>query len=543
MWPVRFPPRREEGTVKPRDYQADCVSRATAALRDHGTSLGVLFTGGGKTNILSWVVGELCKMPGSRALLMAHRRELIDQMAERVHQITGFDVEVEMGERRVRWDQLRKPKVVVATVQSLGSEKRRRKFRGAFDLIITDEAHHAISRSYRKATQPFLDDGAMHFGLTATPDRMDQVGLGNVFADCCFDLSMRWGIENGWLVPVRQKFVDVDGLDYSSVPVVAGDLNQRETARIVEREAVLHQMVYPAMNVANGRQMIVFCVSLQQARRVAEIFNRHQTGSAAFVSGHTDHKERDAIFRDFRSGKIRTLVNVGVATEGFDHPGIEVVALFRATRSRALMEQMIGRGTRTEHGVVDGPDSPAARRAAIAASHKPSLTVLDFLGDAGNHPLVHAADVLAGKAIPKRVADKATKATEEKNAEPDDVLEALMEAEAEDRREQAELAVKRREQIKLKAKYTLRDQNTAEKGGGRPRRVPKHWYYINASVAQKKLLAQRGFDPGSVRTMAQASKLLDGPSPGQSRRLRENGILDTGLTFDEAGKILDGIGV
>lgn len=549
--------------MNPRWYQDDARRKLMAALATNDSALCSLFTGGGKTNVIAWLVEEFCKNPGSRALLLAHRRELIDQMARRVRLLTGFDVEIEMGKLRAREDGFHRAKVVIGTVQSLLSDRRRRKFRTGFDLVITDEAHHATSRSYVRVTEPFLKGGAKHVGFTATPDRADKIALGNVFDVCPFDMTMRDGIEDGWLVPVRQRFVEVKGLDYSSVSKTAGDLNQKQVGEILEFEETMHRMVWPTIETAAGRKTIIFAVRVHQAERIAEIINRWKPGSAASVSGKTPEAERDDIFRRFRDGDIRFLVNVGVATEGFDDPGIEVVALMRPLLSRALVEQMIGRGTRPLPGTVDGPPTADARKKAIAASAKPHLLVLDFLGNAGRHPLVHAADVLAGREMPKTVPDRTLSlsqvSTKDTPAPPDpgesedrrldigdDVLEALAEAEREDRLEREERERREREALRVKARYELHDTDPFRANRSvTPRKIPRHHYYIRPSEKQLEVLRSRGHDVTNVNTMAQAGKLFDLPTPRQRQTLAAHGIVSDKLTFAEAshaiGQIKKGV--
>jgi superfamily II DNA or RNA helicase len=175
---------------------------------------------------------------------------------------------------------------------------------------------------------------------------------------------------------------------------------------------------------------------------LAEIFNRHEGGSANWVCGNTPKEDRRKMFSDFAAKKFRILVNVGVATEGFDDPGIEVVVIARPTKSRSLYAQMIGRGTRTLPGVVDraerdnlftGQWEAKDRLAAIASSAKKSLLVLDFVGNAGRHKLVTTADILGGKHTDDVIEKAAKKAAEA--GKPMNMLDALDAAEEEARKE------------------------------------------------------------------------------------------------------------
>src|SRR5512133_550315 len=150
---------------------------------------------------------------------------------------------------------------------------------------------------------------------------------------------------------------------------------------------------------------------------------------AAWVCGKTEREERRRVLAEFAAGKVQVVCNCGVLTEGFDDPGVEVIIMGRPTKSRSLYSQMVGRSTRPLPGVVDGPETAGARRAAIAASPKPSCLVVDFVGNAGKHKLVTSADILGGKVSEEAVELAVQRAR--KAGGPVNMTEALDEAEAE----------------------------------------------------------------------------------------------------------------
>jgi hypothetical protein len=84
-------------------------------------------------------------------------------------------------------------------------------------------------------------------GVTATPDRHDEEALGQVFDSVAYDYELLDAIHDGWLVPIRQRAVVVDGLDYSSIRTTAGDLNGADLARVMEYEEMLHAVASPAL--------------------------------------------------------------------------------------------------------------------------------------------------------------------------------------------------------------------------------------------------------------------------------------------------------
>ena len=146
---------------------------------------------------------------------------------------------------------------------------------------------------------------------------------------------------------------------------------------------------------------------------MAAAFNSYDGVSADFVTESTSEIQRKTIVDKFKNGELQVLLNCMVFTEGFDAPATAVVANCRPTKSESLYAQIIGRVTRPLPGVVDGPDTPEARRAAIASSEKPFCTVLDFVGNSGKHKLVSVVDVLAGDRIDPLDLEEALKVATE----------------------------------------------------------------------------------------------------------------------------------
>jgi superfamily II DNA or RNA helicase len=157
---------------------------------------------------------------------------------------------------------------------------------------------------------------------------------------------------------------------------------------------------------------------VKHAELLQAAFNAYEA-KVETILGHTDPFERLEIVKRLKEGSTQGLVNCGVATEGFDCPAVAVVAIARPTKSTSLYMQMIGRGTRPLPGVVDGPDTAEARREAIAASAKTVCTVLDFVGNSGNHKLISVADVLAGDDVDARDLEQAIRIAKESHEASD----------------------------------------------------------------------------------------------------------------------------
>ena len=443
-----------------RPFQEDAVEAILNQWRHVDATMAVLPTGTGKTICFA----EVIRRYGKRALVIAHRQELVDQAADKIHRVTGLRCEVEMGERKVTSPHFL-PDVVVTSVQTqtAGGDGggRMGKFDPAdFEVVVLDECHHGVSDTWTRTIDYYKSSGDLKVvGVTATPDRSDKLALGKVFDTVAYEYHIEEAITDGWLVPIKQSMVTINGLDYSDIRTTAGDLNGADLAEVLEQEKNLYGMAATMMRVADGRRCLVFTASVAQAERLSEILNRYDRGSAAWICGKTDKGERREALASFANSDYRYMVNVGCLTEGFDDPGIELVVMGRPTKSRSLYAQCIGRGTRPLEGTVDGWNSAFVRRMQIASSGKPCLEVLDFVGNAGRHKLVSTCDILGGR-YPDEIVKRARKRVEE--GEATDVTEAL-EAELEAKRlEELEAEKKNRAiraRLKVGAKFKMTEVN------------------------------------------------------------------------------------
>lgn len=437
-------------TFNLRPYQDECVTSIMAELREGRRTLAVMPTGTGKTVCFGAVAAE---WQTGRVLVMAHRDELIRQAQDKVGSIVGETPEIEMGDDYAMDRGMLQSHVVVTSVQTMCRERRHSRFTpDDFGLLIIDEAHHAVASTYQKVIDYFSQNENLKIlGVTATPDRADEMALGKIFESVAFQYEISDAIRDGWLVPVEQQFVFVEGLDFSNARTTAGDLNGGDLAAEMEKEKALHGVVMPTMELAGDQQTLIFASSVAHAERMCEIINRHRPHSAEFVSGKTPTDERREMIRRYSRGEFQFLCNCGVATEGFDEPRIGVVAIARPTKSRSLYAQMAGRGTRVLPGVVDGLDDAAQRLAAIRVSSKPSVLILDFVGNSGRHKLCSTADILGGNyddAIVDRARDNAAKksAQGERADMTQELFDAKQQIEEEGRRRRSAITAQARYQ-------------------------------------------------------------------------------------------------
>jgi ATP-dependent helicase IRC3 len=337
-----------------RPYQQEAVA---AVQRDwqagYTDLLGTAATGLGKTAIFCALLPQMGQ--DRRSLILAHRKELIDQPAERM---TSYfpDWQGKIGIVMADTDQPDRP-LTVATIQSLTASPRRLErilAHGPIDYLVVDECHHNTDKNtYSQVLQALrlANPHLRHLGVTATPIRADGDGLGGVYQKESFHYPIGWGVQNGYLVNIRWLAIEA-AVSLDGVKTIHGDFQRSALGRVYETPELLELVVRSYLEYAPERQAIAFTVTVEGAHRLAEAF-RSAGVSAASADGTTDKILRQSILDDFAGGKTRVLCNVGLYTEGLDVPQASCILMARPTRSDSLYVQCMGRALRLYPGKED----------------------------------------------------------------------------------------------------------------------------------------------------------------------------------------------
>ena len=318
-----------------RDYQIEMKTRLMEAWKAHRSVMVQMPTGTGKTHLLASVVSEFVSSAGSGVWLIAHRRELVAQMEETL---------AKYGIRR------EDTPVRVMSVQWLS-----RHWNEAGDapgLIVIDEAHHALAASYTEMWKRY--PAAKKLGVTATPCRLNRRGFTELFEVLVTSWSIAEFIEKGVLsvfdyVSIRPGSEEqrlIDGLEKRGAD---GDYQVKEMDAVLNRRPGIERLYRSVRQFASGKKGMVYAISIEHARRIAEYYSRRGVNAVA-VDSKTPAMERKRMVEEFRHGKIEVLVNVDVFSEGFDCPDVEFVQLARPTLSLAKYLQQVGRGLRRSEG-------------------------------------------------------------------------------------------------------------------------------------------------------------------------------------------------
>lgn len=319
-----------------RDYQIEMKRHLVEAWKVHRSVMVQMPTGTGKTHLLASVVSDFVSSADRGSVwLIAHRRELVSQIEE-----TLAKYGIEREDRAVR----------VMSVQWLS---RHWEEAGASpDLIVIDEAHHALAASYAEMWERYPE--AKKLGMTATPCRLNRRGFTKLFEVLVTSWSVAEFIEKGLLsvfdyVSIRPDSEDrrlIDGLTKLGAD---GDYQVKEMDTVLNRPPCIERLYQSVRRFASGRKGIVYAVSIDHARRIAEYYSGRGLNAVA-IDSRTPVAERKRLVREFRCGDIQVLVNVDVFSEGFDCPDVEFVQLARPTLSLAKYLQQVGRGLRKSEG-------------------------------------------------------------------------------------------------------------------------------------------------------------------------------------------------
>jgi superfamily II DNA or RNA helicase len=240
----------------------------------------------------------------------------------------------------------------------------------------------------------FVEAGGYVIGFTATPFRMDGKPLMEVYEEEVFHLGAEDGMDLGWCLEPEAKIVRCAELDLKKVSISQGDFSAKDLDLIMGASRPLHQLCLTIQRERSGAA-IAFLPGVSSARALAEMAGEYGL-RAGFVCGSTHiqpEAERNRIINQFRKGELDLLSNCQVATMGFDAPIARTIVMARPTKSLPFAVQIYGRVFRPLPGVVDGLETVAERKAAIAASDKPNCKIVDITDSLADHRLVTAVDM------------------------------------------------------------------------------------------------------------------------------------------------------
>jgi superfamily II DNA or RNA helicase len=241
---------------------------------------------GAGKTITAQAIVQQAVQSGRRVLWLAHRTELLDQ----ARQLLPSDV-------------------LVSTVQLLLSTGQR----PPADLVVLDECHHYVAAQWRTVLTPY--DKIV--GLTATPERDDGTALGDLFDEMFVGACYSDLLAAGHLVKCE---------------IFAPDRRLRGAIAMPPQEAVARY--------CRDRPTIIYSATIAEAKDHCE----------NTIFGAMNPDARHEMLENFKTGKIKTISNIFVLTEGWDAPCASGLVLARGCSAVSTYLQICGRVLRPYPG-------------------------------------------------------------------------------------------------------------------------------------------------------------------------------------------------
>lgn len=325
--------------IEERQYQADDVNYAM----NHGVSdrpIHCAPTGSGKTVIQALVAKREMDRGNSTAILTP-RNEIFGQTFKLCADLIGRGNVTALRARRIgeSWDPF-KPIHVVSWPTLVRRSKVSDFWFPKVDRVLVDECHLSMAPKILEILHHYAPKARID-GYTATPARQTGKGLGRFFTEIKNVTSVRQLIKDGYLA--RCEYWGGSTPDLEGIKIVRGDYEKKKLSNACVK--LVGDAVDNWLRLASDRQTIVFAVDIAHCEMLAHKFS--QVGiKAASLHVRLPQAQRDEIVAAFKAGQIQVLVNVSIASYGFDSPEVSCVQICRPTKSIVLHLQMIGRGMR-----------------------------------------------------------------------------------------------------------------------------------------------------------------------------------------------------
>lgn len=339
--------------LKPRPYQRESIDALNNALRTRDDNpCIVLPTGAGKSLVMAVTLQEwFAKVPTMRVMVLAHRKELVEQNAA---ELQGIAPNLSVGVYAASLK--RRDTLHNITFASIDSVAKRAEDFPPQDVLMIDEAHRIPVRGegkYRKFIDSMIErNSSMRVvGLTATPYRMGSGPIchrDHTLNHVCYEANTGDLIRDGYLSPLRTCEGDHATLDLKGVKKTAGEYNLKDLALRVDQSEVVAEAVKHMVGTVRKEQrksVIVFCIDIEHCKHVAGELRRYGI-DAPYILGATKIKERERLVDEFKAGKFQFLLSVDCFFEGFNAKRVDCVAMLRPTQSKGLWVQAVGRGLR-----------------------------------------------------------------------------------------------------------------------------------------------------------------------------------------------------
>lgn len=336
--------------VKRRDlrpYQNAIVNKIVENYSNEGCkSLFILATGLGKTVIASTAADKLMGLGLKKILVLCHATDLAQQLQREFWSQISKDIPT-----RVFMDG--EPPVPIEGI-NFGLYQTFYNYLGgvspdAFDLVIVDEAHHALANAFALSINHLKPKHLI--AMTATPWRGDGGDIESIFGEPLDRVSLVDGMKMGYLSTVDYRLM-CDNINWDEIPKLGKrslsikDLNKR--LFLPQRDEAVIDQLFAAIKEINSPRIAIFSPSIAHAEEFAKKLTAR--GISAANASTNDRVKRRSTIMDFSAGRLQAITAVDVLNEGIDVPDVNILVFLRATHSRRIFVQQLGRGLRLAPG-------------------------------------------------------------------------------------------------------------------------------------------------------------------------------------------------
>lgn len=325
--------------IELREYQLEANRELWRRFRAHQAVLLQAPTGSGKTAMAAHFIAMRREHKRERTLMLAHRREIVNQSAAKLEDV-GLDVGIVMaGHSPKDWAD-----VQVGSIDTVWGRKATG-FPDA-EFVVVDECHRAMGAMYSTLIAEYKRRGAKILGLTATPIRTDGQGLLGMFEWMVRTPDIPELVRMGFLVPFHYAVGIAPDLSHIKN---AGDYDQKKREDAFNQGYLIGDIVRNWIKYAAGMKTMVFAAGVKHSLHIVEEFEKVGI-RAVHVDGTTPSDVRDAIYDELTDGDLKVVSNAQVYVEGTDIPCLECIVDAAATKSVTKYLQAAGRAMRPYPG-------------------------------------------------------------------------------------------------------------------------------------------------------------------------------------------------
>lgn len=324
-----------------RNYQQAAVDAVLTWQRYKDTPAIVnLPTGSGKSHVMAALIEHYHSLD-KRVLLLANRKELLEQTGSKINVPIGY-YSASIGEKVI--DQ----QITVAGIQSIYNKDI-----DPLDIIIVDECNALDNTGIHGQYWTLINKHpqAKLVGLSATPYRLKGGKLG--WGEEVYKIGYHTLLEQGYLAPISNKLLKNVTPNLEKVEIKLGEYVQSQLEHVMEDPELIRAAVEAIIDYSHNRHScLIFCVSVKHGELIAEALKSSGIEGAIMIDGATAMHKRESAITQFKEefGNIRYLINCELFLIGFDAPNVDMIVCLRPTKSKALWEQMMGRGVRVSEG-------------------------------------------------------------------------------------------------------------------------------------------------------------------------------------------------